>query len=474
MRDAWESLDRADHRAREGRLRGAEERAARASRSRSAASRTRCSGRSCPSASPGRSPSCSATGPTGSRRSASATPPRWSARSRPRRCCSATAAARSSTSTEVERLIRRVAQLQNDLPQVSSLELSLVLAGAERRHRAHRRGPGRPGRRPALGLVRAPAADAPRGHPPGLSAGPDAVRDRLPTCAAAPPMTRTARSSCGRPSTAPATTPRSSPTASTAAVAGEEVVSFYVHHEPTFDRDEVRRHLTVVVLTPSRLILAHTDEHAGDDLLPEPYTSTSTEAIALSSVRSVVVTRMVANPTSGPTPAGRGRAHHRLGRGQPDRPRAGRLQRPRVRRRPRLHRRAGLRRLLAPGLGRRRRRRRRRRGCWPSPSRCPRGPTARERRRSSADFVEPAYGERSLGDVVPGGRPRRSASARPSDRRRPAWCCRTRRRTSCSSSTGSGAELLRALRPRRAVPLLAARPTRRPAPPACRRRPRPA
>jgi hypothetical protein len=75
-----------------------------------------------------------------------------------------------------------------------------------------------------------------------------------------------------------------------------------VHHEPTFDRDEVRRHLTVVVLTPSRLILAHTDEHPGDDLLPDPYTSTSTEAIALASVRSVVVTRMIANPTSGPTP----------------------------------------------------------------------------------------------------------------------------------------------------------------------------
>ena len=28
------------------------------------------------------------------------------------------------------------------------------------------------------------------------------------------------------------------------AVAGEDVVSFFVHHEPTFDRDEVRRHLT--------------------------------------------------------------------------------------------------------------------------------------------------------------------------------------------------------------------------------------
>jgi hypothetical protein len=86
-----------------------------------------------------------------------------------------------------------------------------------------------------------------------------------------------------------------------AAVAGEQVVSFYVHHEPTFERDEVRRHLSVVVLTPTRLVLAHTDEHAGDDLLPEPYTSTSTEAIRLDSVKSVVVTRMIANPTSGPS-----------------------------------------------------------------------------------------------------------------------------------------------------------------------------
>ncbi|MEZ5095230.1 MAG: DUF5998 family protein [Nocardioides sp.] len=86
-----------------------------------------------------------------------------------------------------------------------------------------------------------------------------------------------------------------------AAVAGERVVSYFVHHEPTFEHEEVRRHLTVIVLTPSRVILAHTDEHAGDDLLPEPYTSTSTEAIALASVRSVVVTRMVTSPTSGPS-----------------------------------------------------------------------------------------------------------------------------------------------------------------------------
>lgn len=80
------------------------------------------------------------------------------------------------------------------------------------------------------------------------------------------------------------------------AVAGEDVVGFLVHHEPHIDRDEVRRHITVAVLTPTRLILAHTDEHPGDDLLPEPYTATSTEAIKLSTVRSVVVNRMVANP----------------------------------------------------------------------------------------------------------------------------------------------------------------------------------
>ncbi|HET6167217.1 MAG TPA: DUF5998 family protein [Marmoricola sp.] len=90
------------------------------------------------------------------------------------------------------------------------------------------------------------------------------------------------------------------------AVAGERVVSFLVHHEPTIDRDEVRRHITVVVLTPTRLILCHTDEHAPDDLLPQPYTSTSTEAIKLDQVRSVVVNRMVANPaevTTTPVPA---------------------------------------------------------------------------------------------------------------------------------------------------------------------------
>ena len=73
---------------------------------------------------------------------------------------------------EVERLIQRVAQLQNDLPQVS---VPRALPGPGRRTRrdgAHRRRPGRAGRRPALGLVRTPDAEPPGRHPPELTPGP--------------------------------------------------------------------------------------------------------------------------------------------------------------------------------------------------------------------------------------------------------------------------------------------------------------
>jgi hypothetical protein len=84
-----------------------------------------------------------------------------------------------------------------------------------------------------------------------------------------------------------------------AAVAGESVQAFLVHHEPTIDeRDEVRRHVTVLVLTPSRLILGHTDERAPDELLPAPYTSSQTEAVMLHTIKSVVVNRLVANPAT--------------------------------------------------------------------------------------------------------------------------------------------------------------------------------
>jgi hypothetical protein len=81
------------------------------------------------------------------------------------------------------------------------------------------------------------------------------------------------------------------------AVADEDVLAYVLHHEPTFERDEIRRHMTVLVLTPTRVILLHTDEHPPDDLLPHPYTSTTSEAVAVSQVRSVLVTRMVSAVT---------------------------------------------------------------------------------------------------------------------------------------------------------------------------------
>ncbi|HJR89980.1 MAG TPA: DUF5998 family protein [Aeromicrobium sp.] len=82
------------------------------------------------------------------------------------------------------------------------------------------------------------------------------------------------------------------------AVADEAILAYVLHHEPTFDRDEIRRHMTVLVLTPTRVVLAHTDEHPPDDLLPHPYTSTTSEAVAIGQVRSVLVTRMVSAATN--------------------------------------------------------------------------------------------------------------------------------------------------------------------------------
>jgi hypothetical protein len=89
------------------------------------------------------------------------------------------------------------------------------------------------------------------------------------------------------------------------ALAGEEVRSHLVYPETTFDRDEVRRHVTVLVLTPTRLVVAHADDHEPDALSPERYASASTEAVALRQVRSVVLTHAVTRPEehrSGTTP----------------------------------------------------------------------------------------------------------------------------------------------------------------------------
>jgi hypothetical protein len=80
------------------------------------------------------------------------------------------------------------------------------------------------------------------------------------------------------------------------ALAGEALASYVVHHEATFDRDELRRHVTVLALTPTRLIVGHTDEHPAEEDNPRPYASASTEAVRIERVDSVVVTRVVSDP----------------------------------------------------------------------------------------------------------------------------------------------------------------------------------
>ncbi len=82
------------------------------------------------------------------------------------------------------------------------------------------------------------------------------------------------------------------------AIAGEPVVAHLVHAETTFDSDAVRRHITALVLTSTRLVVAHADDHAPDDPdgPPQPYATAATEAVPLRAVRSVVVNHVVPQP----------------------------------------------------------------------------------------------------------------------------------------------------------------------------------
>ena len=80
------------------------------------------------------------------------------------------------------------------------------------------------------------------------------------------------------------------------ALAGEETKAFVLQHETTFDHDQLHRHMTVVALTAHRLIVSHTDEHGPDAARPYAGAVTSTEAVQLTSIASVVVQRVISAP----------------------------------------------------------------------------------------------------------------------------------------------------------------------------------
>ena len=83
-----------------------------------------------------------------------------------------------------------------------------------------------------------------------------------------------------------------------AAVGVEEIVSHLVHQETTFDQEAVRRHITVLVTTPTRLIIAHADDFPDDHSDRQDVATATTECIPLRSVRGVMLTHVVPDPSS--------------------------------------------------------------------------------------------------------------------------------------------------------------------------------
>jgi hypothetical protein len=85
------------------------------------------------------------------------------------------------------------------------------------------------------------------------------------------------------------------------ALGPEPVQAYVVVHDAIFDPGmEVRRHITVLALTPTRLVYSHTDEHPAEADEPDsrPQAETSTEAVRFSRVSSVALTRVVPDPAS--------------------------------------------------------------------------------------------------------------------------------------------------------------------------------
>lgn len=80
------------------------------------------------------------------------------------------------------------------------------------------------------------------------------------------------------------------------ALAGDNVVSHLVHQETTFDQDAIRRHVTVMVLTETRLVIAHADDHTDDPHGLEDVAPATTECIPLRFVRGIMLTHVVPDP----------------------------------------------------------------------------------------------------------------------------------------------------------------------------------
>lgn len=80
------------------------------------------------------------------------------------------------------------------------------------------------------------------------------------------------------------------------ALADEDVIAFIVQPETTF-AEVLHRHLTTLVLTPSRLITVHVDDATDEE--DEPIALATSEAVPVARIQAVGVTHGVAQPAAG-------------------------------------------------------------------------------------------------------------------------------------------------------------------------------
>ncbi len=78
------------------------------------------------------------------------------------------------------------------------------------------------------------------------------------------------------------------------AVGEESVEAHLVQHEATFTHEGITRHMSVLVLTATRLVVSHTDDHTDD---PQGGAAiSSTESVPLRLLGAVALSRVVAHP----------------------------------------------------------------------------------------------------------------------------------------------------------------------------------
>ncbi len=82
------------------------------------------------------------------------------------------------------------------------------------------------------------------------------------------------------------------------AVGAEPVVAHLVHQETTFDEQAVRRHLTVLVVTEHRLVIAHADDHESAEPEGGHMATATTETVPMRAVRGVMLTHVLADPAA--------------------------------------------------------------------------------------------------------------------------------------------------------------------------------